>query len=517
MTLLPRTRGGALWRFALAAVLVVGLTAATTAVAGLLQVKSVLDKIGFTAPLKHVQVTLPAPGAPETLLLVGSDHRAGEPYRYSNTDTMMLVRIDDSSSTVNLLSIPRDLQVTLPGAGGFGQKFKLNAMYSLGGIPLLLRTLKAQVFPGLQVNHVLDVNFRAFSQMIDALGCVYTMVDHRYYNVSAPGPNNFSTINIQPGYQRLCGDNQAPSGALAFVRFRHTDSDIVRSARQQDFIRWLKDSYGVSQLLNQQDRLERIFGRNVQTDRFLHTTDGLIELFDLLVNADKLTLKSIPFKGSFLNSTAGDYVTSTPQQEAAAYRAFMTPTRAPASHSTPPAAAGPAASHRSSRGAGHVSGLTADAADGRAQARAVARVGFPVYYPKQILAAARYCFSITANCDSGIEPQSAYAHSYPRRYEIHAPHGGVYPAYVFTLEIDPVMGQYYSIQWTTWLHPPILRSPTKVQVVGGRKLYEYYNGGKLSLVAFRTSRAVYWVANSLTDTIGPRQMIAIAASFTRLS
>jgi hypothetical protein len=88
---------------------------------------------------------------------------------------------------------------------------------------------------------------------------------------------------------------------------------------------------------------------------------------------------------------------------------------------------------------------------------------------------------------------------------------------VFTLVADPVMGEYYTVQGTTWKHPPILRSPTKTQVYNGLKLYEYYNGGKLSLVAFRTSRAVYWVANSLTDTIGPRQMIAIAASFTRLS
>ena len=110
MSLLPRTRGGALWRFALAAFLVVGLTAATTAVAGLLEVKSIVDVINLQAPLKNVGTSLPAPGAPETLLLIGSDHRAGEAYASANTDTMMVVRIDDSSQTINVLSVPRDLR-----------------------------------------------------------------------------------------------------------------------------------------------------------------------------------------------------------------------------------------------------------------------------------------------------------------------------------------------------------------------------------------------------------------------
>jgi anionic cell wall polymer biosynthesis LytR-Cps2A-Psr (LCP) family protein len=98
------------------------------------------------------------------------------------------------------------------------------------------------VFPELQVNHIVDVNFAGFEDLVNAIGCVYTDVDHRYYNNTA-GLTDYSSIDIQPGYQKLCGD-QAITGALAFVRFRHTDSDIVRNARQQDFIRWAKDQYG---------------------------------------------------------------------------------------------------------------------------------------------------------------------------------------------------------------------------------------------------------------------------------
>ena len=83
--------------------------------------------------------------------------------------------------------------------------------------------------------------------MIDAIGCVYADVDHRYYNNTVL--TDYSSIDIQPGYQKLCGDDQSVSGALAFVRFRHTDSDVVRNARQQDFLRWAKEGYSAGKLL----------------------------------------------------------------------------------------------------------------------------------------------------------------------------------------------------------------------------------------------------------------------------
>jgi anionic cell wall polymer biosynthesis LytR-Cps2A-Psr (LCP) family protein len=165
VSFLPRTRGGALWRFFVAAVLVIVATAGTTAVAGLLQIKQITDFINQTPAFKSVPVKLPSPGAPQTILVIGSDHRAGTPYTSANTDTMMLIRLNASSSTINLLSVPRDLQVQLPGGTA-----KLNAAYSEGGVPLLIDTLKQQVFPGIQINHVLDVNFGAFEGLVNAIG-----------------------------------------------------------------------------------------------------------------------------------------------------------------------------------------------------------------------------------------------------------------------------------------------------------------------------------------------------------
>ncbi len=522
MRLRPRTRGGALWRFFLAAVLVITATAGTTAVAGLLQVKNLVDALNVGVVLPHADVTLPPPGAPQTILIIGSDRRAGAPANAANTDTMLLVRLNASSSTINLMSLPRDLQVQVPGFG----TAKLNSAYQDGGPNLLIKTIHENVFPNLRVNHIVDVNFGAFSNLVNAIGCVYTDVDHRYYNNTAV--TDYSSIDIQPGYQKLCGTSQV-SGALAFVRFRHTDSDLVRNARQQDFIRWAKDQYGLTNLINNRDRLLRIFGRYAVTDHSLHTTAGLINLFSLVASSAGHTIKQIKFPavfapcGTTISAATGAqiqtpcYVTAQASAEAAKYRAFMRPTTSAAAAArtaapTRPSQPGPGASKIRP-----TAGLIADVADGRSQAAALHGVRMPVYYPKMIVSGpvSPYCLSITGNCDDPQESQSYYAASYPRAYTIHDQQGRRQAAYYMTLELNPMLGQYYGVQGTTWKHPPILAHPSGFRTVDGKQLELFAGGGKLNDVAWRTPQGVYWISNTLTNDIGNQQMVAIAASLTR--
>ena len=327
MSLFPTTRRGAGIRFALGAVIVIAFTAATTAVAGLLQFKQLGTDLDRTPPIKHAAITIADPGNPQTLLLIGSDHRAGEPFSAANTDTMMLVRLDPTSQTINVLSVPRDLEVQLPQGAGTGPA-KLNQAYSIGGPNLLVHTLAQQVLPGLRINHIIDVNFGGFAALVNALGCVYVDVDHRYYNNTAV--TNYSSIDLQPGYQKLCG-----SDALSFVRFRHTDTDIVRNARQQDFLRWVKDEFGTGYLISNRDRLVSIFGAHTQTDADLHTVDGLIKLFNLVAFSAGHTVKQIPFPAILgpcdPNGRTPCYVTADPDAEQRAFHAFMTPTLQPVS------------------------------------------------------------------------------------------------------------------------------------------------------------------------------------------
>jgi LCP family protein required for cell wall assembly len=321
--LVPRSRGGMVWRIFAAAVIVIGSCAAAVATAGLLQVDTLITDISVHTGFVSKQVHVPKPGKPQTLLLIGSDHRFGASFREANTDTMLLLRLNSASSTINVLSIPRDLEVDVPGYG----TEKLNAAYSQGGYSLLIKTIRDDVFPGFYPNHVIDTNFQGFSDIVDAIGCVYSDVDHRYYNDSAL--TDYSSIDIQPGYQRLCGDNQSVSGALPFVRFRHTDSDIVRNARQQDFLRWAKDGYPISKLISNRNRLLLILGKHSTLDRGLQTKDGLINLFDLVAFSDGDTLKQITFPAILPSAdvTGPSYVTAESAAEQAAYRRFLTPTR----------------------------------------------------------------------------------------------------------------------------------------------------------------------------------------------
>ncbi len=514
--LIPKSRTGTFVRFTLACVVVIAFAATATAVAGLLQFKQIATYISATPALpKSTPVTIPNPGDPQTLLLIGSDHRAGTPFTSANTDTMMLVRIDPSSSTINLLSVPRDLEVQIP-EGGVMATDKLNAAYSIGGPGLLVRILRTEVFPGIKINHIIVVNFGGFIDLVNAIGCVYADVDHRYYNNTAL--TDYSSIDIQPGYQKLCGTD-----ALEFVRFRHTDTDIVRNARQQDFLRWAKSQFSQDEIINQRGTLLRIFGQHAQTDANLHSTDGLINLFDLVAFSAGHAIKQIPFPAILdpcapVSPTANSatqqtpcYVSAASGPEEAAYQAFMKPTTSQSASSSAHHVAGAGGKGGHGGGGGPVPGLTADVSDGKAQVSALGPIGIPIYYPKLILSGSNYCSSNTTVCPLEI----ASPGSYPRAYLLHDRHGVAHYSYAMTLSINPVLGQYYGVQGTTWLNPPILQDPTQTETVDGKQLMLFANGGQLSLVAWRTAGAVYWVSNSLTDTISNRQLVGIAASLTR--
>ena len=64
--------------------------------------------------------------------------------------------------------------------------------------------------------------------------------------------------------------------------------------------------------------------------------------------------------------------------------------------------------------------------------------------------------------------------------------------------------------------PPILDNPDEVRTIAGRRLRLYYDGRRLRLVAWRTRKAVYWVSNTLSQSLSTRQMLAIASTLTRL-
>ena len=198
--------------------------------------ESVADVVASTPDVKIAakRLDVALPGQPATALVVGYDKRAGEGKDVqSRSDTIMLVRADPETKSISMMSFPRDLyvQIHCPGRAPFGAR--INNAYATCGTKGTLETVRK--LTGLQVNYLITVNFRGFRQLVDAIGGVWMDVDRRYFN-DRGGDFGYATINLFPGYQKLGGYQ-----ALDFVRYRHTDSDLYRVARQQLFVRAFKD------------------------------------------------------------------------------------------------------------------------------------------------------------------------------------------------------------------------------------------------------------------------------------
>jgi hypothetical protein len=269
------------------------------------------------------------------------------------------------------------------------------------------------------------------------------------------------------------------------------------------------------------------FGQDVQTDAQLHSTDGVDELFGLAFNADGHTLKSIPFPYSGTETVnGGDDLTYSEAAAEQAYEEFMTPTppapSASGSTTTPtPTVTKPRKKRSKRRAYVPPATLVADVSDGKTQASQLGPgVGLPVYYPEYIPDDYVYCSAATGDCTIGYEPAAAYASSYPHHYLIHGSGGATYPSYVMTLVAssggvsDTGTGEYFTVQGTTWQDPPILNDPTAVKVVNGKVLDEYLQGGAMTLVAWHTPGAVYWISNNIQNSIPRAQMVAMAATLS---
>jgi len=454
--------------------IVVAAVAATIATGTLLEVKAFTDALKQSPRLNLGNELAQAnAGGPQTLLLIGSDKRAKGAIDASSpphSDTMLLVRLDPGQPDTTMLSVPRDLKVTIHPDHGPPTTQKINAAYSIGGAKLAVKTVK-QVL-GIQINHVIDINFAGFKALVDYLGGIYVQVDRRYYhsNLGLPAADTYSEINIQPGYQKLSGDD-----ALAYVRYRHTDTDLVRNARQQDFLRQIKNQIGASGLISRRYAIENIFGKYASTD--IRSSDDVLKLLELVVQS-----ASHPVRQVIFNATLGpSYVTASAAQ--------IRQTRAEFLHGGVAPGHIQVSSGHGRRAAATSTPLTPATADELALAQGVAtRLQFPMYYPVDRVTSA---FSPPDT----VRPYMLNGHV---AYVVVVAQGG--------------LGQYYDLEGTTWQNPPILNNPNQTIALGGRPMQLYFEGQRLRLVAWHDGGAVYWVINTLQNILTNRQMLAIAAA-----
>ncbi len=449
--------------------------AGTGAVFVLEQVNNITDALNQNKSLNvGNQLASAGYGSAQTLLLVGDDTR--KVFKYYRgfvpdlANEMLLVRLDPSKPYISMMSIPRELQATIHPPGRLPYTNRINSAFTFG-IPTLVSTIKQ--LTGLSINHVVVITFTRFEQAVNDIGCVYSTVDRRYYHVNTVGSAQYQQINLQPGYQKMCG-----SAAEQFVSYRHGDTSLVRDSRDQSFLLDVKKQYGPS-LVDHIGKFERIFGRTVQTDPSLHSSTGILNLLGTLISASGLRVRQVQFQVTLLPS----YDTASPLQIKSSVDSFLHGTSPPPKHKTATLAHKLRKKH---------SGLPLIASPTPAAThRAAARIGFPLEYPRVMDTA------------GNSTPPSL------RAYQIHIPGGATAPSYVGVFAA-PGLGQYYDVQGSTWGSAPQFASPDQVIHVAGRSYYLYYTGAHLRMVAWYEHGAVYWVRNTLSDVLGNAEMLAIA-------
>ncbi len=197
-----------------------------------------LGLVWVESQLSRVETPSIAGGpGPETYLIVGSDSRENLPddlegrfgtFEGQRADVIILAHV--SGGTVQMLSLPRDLKVGVPGQG----TDKINAAYAYGGGDLLAATIQEDL--GIPIHQYLEVEFGGFASIVDAVGGVELTFDH-------PTRDLKSGLDVEAGTQVIDG-----ATALAYVRSRSTEElrdgdwrgtdggDVVRTSRQREVL-----------------------------------------------------------------------------------------------------------------------------------------------------------------------------------------------------------------------------------------------------------------------------------------
>jgi LCP family protein required for cell wall assembly len=216
------------------------------------------------AKIKRVKLALaPAPPGGANFLIIGSDSRAfvddqadanafGDPNVETGqrSDTLMVAHVEPGSQRTVVVSFPRDLMVDVPGIEG---KSMINAAYSTGGPQLVAETLDANF--GIKINHYMEVDFKSFEAVVDAIGTVNIYVPGELRDTSDTGGTSFHSIygagcyamngNVALSYVRSRHMQIAdPDGPIVDEEGRHwrladANSDLDRIKRQQGFVRQL--------------------------------------------------------------------------------------------------------------------------------------------------------------------------------------------------------------------------------------------------------------------------------------
>ncbi len=260
----------------------------------------------FILPTPTVLATL-APDAPPpatlfpqhsqydlvNFLVLGSDRRSsGEAYR---TDVILIISVNRTTQTVNVLSIPRDLYAYIPGWGmdriNTAELHQTQTRHTSHPLGLLAEAVEYNL--GVQIDHLVRVDFAGFEQIVDLMGGItvpvdcpvagYQLVEASLGEVPEPaGEASWQSFTLQPGYHQMDG-----AMALWYVRQRIDSSDFDRNRRQQIVLRALWDKLRQSDVVGNLQQIWDLFSTAVETDLAFEEALAMVPLF-LAIDATRI-------------------------------------------------------------------------------------------------------------------------------------------------------------------------------------------------------------------------------------
>lgn len=220
------------------------------------------------------------------VLVLGVDRRPDEGGP-SRSDSMILAGLNPDTGQAGLLSIPRDLWVSIPGVGSQ----RINSAIVFGDDPadpaagphLAVRTV-AELF-GQPASRYAVLDFQTFVRLIDAVGGVEVDVPRAIVDTTYPTPDyGVTTIRFEPGPQVLDGEQ-----ALIYVRTRHDDDDFGRAERQQQVVRAMGARLAQPAVWSQAPAIYAVLREGVLTDLAPADLPGLVPLAWAVLRGDVTT------------------------------------------------------------------------------------------------------------------------------------------------------------------------------------------------------------------------------------
>ena len=463
------------WRFLAASFVIVASTAAATSIAFLLYLTDIGNDLkGDESFERAVAQSLSdvEGGDPQTILILGSDKRTTAPGDPGRSDTTMLLRVDPDKEFLSLLSLPRDLQVEIPGFG----TDSLNAAYSYGeqfekkqggGSQLTLRTVKDLL--GIEINHIVNVDLRGLLRrdQRDRLRLYrrrppllqpgrWRVRRHRHRGrlheaLRLPG----ARLRPLPPQRQRPRPRRPPAG----VRARGPPADSAQGA--------CCPSFGGG------DELIDIFTEYTTSD--INDAPTIIEMLRSFVDVRnapvrQVSLGELTSEGTGVGASNEDVEVAVNQflgndldeiSEEPVEPTDPEPGKDPKDKEKPDETAAPA-----------MVDVTATAEEYAAQFQDFLRdkkAGLPVMYPT----------AVVENINAGISEESrAHVVENPDGVKKHA-----YWGYKYVLPYQESFGtSYYGVAGVNWIDPPILNNPSEVRTIDGRDYLLFYEQDRLRLV-----------------------------------